>query len=377
MSIFDKVLDIVKTVVVDSNQIQTERVTRTQGSNKNGTKCNECEILVQSFTDLSKHKKMFHAKINSSSSTTVLARKNLQKTKTHSREVQEIFVCKTCDEEFNKKTELENHMTNNHAYNCLELIKSLSSVVGTEAMANELMESIMEDVIKRSKKIECIHCGKLYQRPHMLKKHIEINHQTEPESRVHIVDMIEDKNNDEKEEKTEDNKEETGKPTTISTCEKREETLVNNSVPRKHISPNDSHTDHQRVANDSNEYKEVFSIEKTLRLKAQEDLEQLEIKHSELKAEKEKLNNEFLLKINDLEKNYNDEMKKHNKTIKLQQSKIILLEKTVKNYVTEVDKQVQLKEKFAEGNILAPCGQYVATSWSIMIYQTSCPLILT
>ena len=56
--IFNEVLDIVKSVVIESNQKDSERVTRTRNINKTSTKCNECETTVHSFTDLSKHKKL-------------------------------------------------------------------------------------------------------------------------------------------------------------------------------------------------------------------------------------------------------------------------------------------------------------------------------
>ena len=350
-SIFDRVLDIVKTVVVDTNQTQTDRVTRTRATNKNGTKCNECDTIVQSFTDLSKHKKMFHVKINNTSAPTVLARKNLQKMKTNCREVQEIINCKTCDIEFSKKSELENHITNNHSNKSLEGIQTVLSGSDTESLANEFIDSIMDDVIKRFNKIECTHCGKLYQRPYMLKKHIESNHQTEitRPSLVHIVDIAEDKNKDGKEDETvEDDEGETEESVTTITCRKSGETDENRVVPDKHTSFNPSHTDQQKLANEINKHMEAFSTEKNLRLKAQKDLEEFETQHNELKAEKDKLNNEFLQKINELEKKHKDEMKKHMKTIKLQQTKITLFENTVKNYVSELDKQVQLKEKFAE-----------------------------
>ena len=48
--IFNEVLDIVKSVLIDSNQKDSERVTRTRNSNKTSTKCNECDTTVLSFT---------------------------------------------------------------------------------------------------------------------------------------------------------------------------------------------------------------------------------------------------------------------------------------------------------------------------------------
>ena len=337
-SIFDKVLDIVKSVVVDQSQSQTERVTRTRVSNKNGTKCNECETFVQSFTDLSKHKKMFHAKINSSSTTNTLARKNIQKMKTNSKEAKEVLSSKTSEKEVNMITVVENNITNN------SLNRTTSIVQDTESTALELIENILDDVIKKYKRIECSHCGKLYQRPHMLKKHIETNHQTETESSsmVHTEIVIDDQKLEEEREKAlEKDEDETVESHVTDICRQCGDTLVNICDPDMHICPSNSHRDLQKQT-------EALIEEKNLRLKAQQDLRELDIKYNELIAEKDELRNEFLQKIDVLEKKLKDDVKTHNKAIKLQQSKIVLLENAAKNYVTELDKQVQLKEKFSE-----------------------------
>ena len=347
-SIFDNVLEIAKSVVLDSNQSQTGRVTRTRSTIKNGAKCNECETFVQSFTDLSKHKKLFHAKINSSSATPFVVRKPLQKKKSQSREAQQIVDCNTYDKQVNGKSDIENHIEKDHTNDAPEGTKTTSSEAVKESTAIEVIENIMNEVLDKCSKIQCSFCGKLYQRPHMLKKHIESNHKTDTASSniVHIVDFVLDESSDEKGDKIEQEDESiiVGSFSSSIICMDCEETFENNHVRDKHICSSHSQKDRQNQTNDNDKYMK----EKCLRLKTQKDLVDLEIKHNELIAEIEGIKNDLNQKTKDLEKKHKDEMKVHNKAIKLQQNKIVLLEDTVKNYVTELDKQVQLKEKYAE-----------------------------
>ena len=42
----------------------------------------------------------------------------------------------------------------------------------SEEIIMDIVENLMDEVIKRGNKMECTHCGKLYQGVVMLKKHI-------------------------------------------------------------------------------------------------------------------------------------------------------------------------------------------------------------
>ena len=338
--IFDQVLDIAKSVVV---QRQTERVTRTRVTNKAVTKCNECEIIVQSFTDLSKHKKLFHAKISSSSLVTSLAKKNVVKKKTTNKDVPQIQGCKTSDKDViskpNQGEHLNNKQTNtNHADQEDMLLSDMKFPI------MEILENLLDDVTnKRTPRIECSHCGKSYQRVHMLKKHIESNHENRKslntstvQPAIVIVDTVEDEHI----ERVPENVENVEKSSDLVKCLRCEEMFLDTSNLQKHINTN--HGENlQPTLDNTNLSQDVIDQNK----REIEDLKNQVKEQNEIMKKKE---NEMLLKIKELENESKVKDKSHKKNIKQLEGKVVMLGNTIKNYVIELDKQVQLKEKYAE-----------------------------
>ena len=335
--IFNEVLEIAKSVVIDSNQKESERVTRARNTNKTSTKCNECETTVQSFTDLGKHKKMFHAKISSSSIVTTLAKKNIIKKKAINLQVPQPHNCTVCGNNFVSKSDLDDHITGNHTPTIVKTLDKLQ--------LNEIIDNILGEVINRSNK--CSYCGKMYRRTHMLKKHVENNHHNISRTSYTEENVIVVPDREENDEKTEEITQKSGKENTVLSikCSKCEEIFDDKNTLDMHVNINHSQIDQFKQVSNKNQ---SISEQETQESRAIREIDELKTKLKKQDEVKEKHERDLLLKIKEAENQTKMNEKTYKKNVKQFQGKIKLLEETLKNYVVELDKQVQLKEKFAE-----------------------------
>ena len=171
----------------------------------------------------------------------------------------------------------------------------------------------------------------------MLKKHIESIHETEvTSSSINQTVIVIDDEID------------TQKFVDIIKCLQCEETFSDKPTLDKHTKS--LHTQLLQVDQTSKytALSKAVAVQENLKLKAIKELEELKIKLKEEKSEKERKEAETLQKLMEEENQNKAREKIHKKNIKQFQEKIVALEDTIKNYIIELDKQVQLKEKYAE-----------------------------
>ena len=174
----------------------------------------------------------------------------------------------------------------------------------------EIMENLLDEVTsKRPNSIECSHCGKRYQRPYMLKKHIETYHQNYGSMNTSLQKSV-----------------------TVT------DDLINDENFRKV---------HKSVEN-CDKCSEAIEEQKNVNIRALIEVEDLKSKLKEQNEVKEKNEKEMLMKIKDIENQSKANDKNYKKKVKQLQDKIVILDESMKNFVIELDKQVQLKEKYAE-----------------------------
>ena len=88
--------------------------------------------------------------------------------------------------------------------------------------------------------------------------------------------------------------------------------------------------------------------QKNINIEALREVEDLRAKLKEQNEVREKNEKEMSLKLIEIENQSKANDKSYKRNIKLLQDKIVTMDEAMKNYVIELDKQVQLKEKYAE-----------------------------
>ena len=180
----------------------------------------------------------------------------------------------------------------------------------SELPITEIMESLLDDVTsKRVNSIECSHCGKRYQRPYMLKKHIEAYHQNYG---------------------------------SMNTSSQKSISVTDDIINEENIIIG------HKSAENCDRCSEAIKEQENINIRALREVEDLKAKLKEQNEAKEENEKEMLLKIKDIENKSKANEKSYKKNVKQLQDKIVILEEAMKNYVIELDKQVQLKEKYAE-----------------------------
>ena len=175
---------------------------------------------------------------------------------------------------------------------CQQVTNEIPAVQNSDVVS-ELIQNIIDDVSKITNKTECSFCGKLYQRPHMLKKHIDTYHAKE----TNVCKF----------------------PLSIT------------------------------VLNNTTEENTEASLETAEKVSNEQVQDSSELSTNQ-NVEKETLENELRQKVKEVEMKSKEDLKKCQNVIIVFQNKIKILENTTKKYEAELDKQVQLKEKFAEEN---------------------------
>ena len=185
----------------------------------------------------------------------------------------------------------------------------------------------------------------------MLRKHIESNHEirlTMNSSTEQSPIMINDTDNYEYNDRALEN---VGNSSNSIKCLQCDEMFLGEINLQKHFS-----TNHRQSSQpDPTACKAALSQDlqdiDVNKVKAPCEIESLKNKINELNEQNDimkRQENKMLLKIKEVENQSKANDKTHKKNIKHLESKIVLLGNTIKNYVIELDKQVQLKEKYAE-----------------------------